>query len=126
LVLSYFRKEDRDTAGFAFDGNSLAFLLQASGITTVSLAIMYWGGPLAVELFGPGGDVGYRQMRGSYPFKLVGFALGGFIMVYLITALVEGQFKRTRVISSLLAVAALIVLFDLPFDSVLLPPNGDW
>ena len=111
------------------DMTTLSFLLPFSGIVALSLAVMYWAGPIAVDLFVPDdGETArtYRQMRGTYPYKLLGYGLGGTAMVFLITSFIEGRFRATRLLSSILAVAALMAIFDLPFDTVLLPPNGDW
>jgi hypothetical protein len=65
-------------------------------------------------------------MRSTYPYKLVGFVTGGFTLVFFTTALIEGRFRAIRILSSLLFVAVLIGIFDLPLKNVLLPPNGDW
>ncbi|MDC0739551.1 hypothetical protein N6L24_14775 [Cognatishimia sp. SS12] len=129
LFMTLRRNEEQETDGPVFDGAALAFLVQLSGLTALCLAVMYWAGPIAVQLFASGetGDAAtYRQMRGTYPYKLLGFVLGGFSLVFLTTSLIEGRFKVSRVISSILAVIVLIVIFDLPFDNILLPPNGDW
>ena len=129
LILNVRRSDTSDTERPAIDESDLAFLLQLSGITAVSLAIMFWAGPLAVALFSAddGGEaITYRQMRGTYPFKLVCFVLGGFTMVFFITALIEGRARMARVVSSILFVVVLIAIFDMPLDTVLLPPNGDW
>ena len=47
-------------------------------------------------------------------------------MVFFITALIEGRARMARVVSSILFVVVLIAIFDMPLDTVLLPPNGDW
>lgn len=129
LLISMKLSNEADTEGPVIDGNAMAFLLQLSGITVASLLVMYWAGPLAVSLFvhSDGSEaLTYRQMRSTYPFKLLGFVLGGFGLVFFTTSLIEGRFKVARVISSALVVAVLVAVFDLPLDNVLLPPNGDW
>ena len=129
VLASYRRTDNFDTENPTIDGNDLAFLLQLFGITALSIALFYWAGPIAVSLFaqGDGGEVvTYRQMRSTYPYKLIGFVMGGFTLVFLTTALIEGRVRAIRIISSLLVVAILIAIFDLPLDNVLLPPNGDW
>jgi hypothetical protein len=65
-------------------------------------------------------------MRSTFPWKYIGFVLGGFTLVFGLTSLIEGRLSWVRVISSLLAVLGLILIFDLPFDTILLPPNGDF
>lgn len=129
LFINFRRPDNLGTEYPAFDGKGLAFLLQLTGITALSVALFYWAGPIAINLFaqGEGGEaVTYRQMRSTYPYKLIGFVTGGFTLVFFTTALIEGRFRAIRILSSLLFVAVLIGIFDLPLKNVLLPPNGDW
>ncbi|WP_424988465.1 hypothetical protein [Microbulbifer sp. S227A] len=111
-----------------FDGYSGVFLLMFSAVVCVALGVMFWAGPLSVALFGPTGEeaVGYRQLRGSAPWKYIGFGLGGFLMVFGLCALCDGRFSLRRGLMAMLAVAGLILVFDVPFDTILLPPNGDF
>ena len=84
---------------------------------------MRWLGPLAVELFGAEGS--YRALRDTAPWKHLGFVAGGTLLVAGLMALVEGRLTMRGVVIGLLATFALILLYDLPFDDLLLPPNGD-
>ena len=97
-------------------------------IVATSFALMFWAGPAALALFGPAGDeaVTYRRMRSTVPWKYIGFVLGGFVLVFGITSLIEGRMRLKRALSSILAVIVLILIFDVPFDTILLPPNGDF
>ena len=45
--------------------------------------------------------------------------IGGMI------SLVEGRFRGRTLVAAILAVVAMIVIYDVPFDDLLLPPNGD-
>lgn len=65
-------------------------------------------------------------MRSSFPWKYTGFVLGGFTLVFGLTSLLEGRMRLVRVLTSILAVLLLILVFDVPFDTILLPPNGDF
>lgn len=125
LLVNLRRTDTSDTERPVIDGQAMAFLVQLTAITAVCLAVIFWAGPLAVSLFAEDGAT-YREMRGTYPYKLMGFALGGTALVLLTTTLIEGRFKPVRLISSFLVVVVLIIIFDLPFDTVLLPPNGDF
>lgn len=111
-----------------FDRLTLVFFVLFGGIVALSLALMYWAGPAALALFGPSGDEAptYRQMRSSFPWKYTGFVLGGFTLVFGLTSLLEGRMRLVRVLTSILAVLLLILVFDVPFDTILLPPNGDF
>lgn len=126
LVLS-FRRTASDADG-PFDILTAGFFLSLFAIIITAFVVMYWAGPVALLLFGPSGDeaVSYRQMRASVPWKYAGFVLGGFILVFGISSLLEGAMRWKRALSSILAIAVLIMIFDVPFDTILLPPNGDF
>jgi hypothetical protein len=91
------------------DGRSLGFLVVMLAICLCTFGVMIWAGPMAVALFKP--EETYRNLRDTAPWKYLGFALGG-------TGLVA-------VLIGLATVACLIGIFDLAFDDLLLPPNGD-
>ncbi|MDF9301965.1 hypothetical protein P5P81_05265 [Tritonibacter mobilis] len=97
-------------------------------IIAVALLLMFWAGPLAVAMFAQGGEetVSYRQLRAAVPWKYIGFFLGGFTMVFGLISFIEGRMSRRAAVFGLLSVAGLITLFDVPFDNILLPPNGDF
>ncbi|MEL6207298.1 MAG: hypothetical protein AAFR47_18580 [Pseudomonadota bacterium] len=126
LLLSW--RRSRDAVDAPFDVLTGSFFLALFGIVAVSLLLMFWAGPAALALFGPTGEepVTYRQMRSTLPWKYIGFVLGGFVLVFGITSLIEGKLSARRALSSILAVAVLILIFDVPFDTILLPPNGDF
>jgi uncharacterized membrane protein YidH (DUF202 family) len=126
LILNW-RRKPTDTEP-PFDKLTGGFFLILFAIIISAFLVMYWAGPVALALFGPSGEeaVTYRQMRSTAPWKYLGFVLGGFILVFGITTLLEGQMKWKRAVSSLIAIIVLIVIFDVPFDTILLPPNGDF
>ncbi len=126
LFLSWRRR--RNQASPPFDTLTGAFFALFFAIIAVSLLLMFWAGPAALALFGPSGEepLTYRQMRSTWPWKYIGYVLGGFTMVFGVTSLIEGRMTLRRAISSILAVVFLILLFDVPFDTILLPPNGDF
>lgn len=113
-------RDDFSFSGLA--GTELALLGMFLFIISLSLAVMYWAGPLLSLLH----DEGYRSLRGSIPFKYAGYFLGGTGMLTGCLALIEGRFRQRTVLISVLCTVFLIALFDLPFDNILLPPNGDW
>lgn len=124
LVLSWRRREADDSDG-PFDLSTGSFFLSFFLILATSLVLMYWSGPVALALFGEEG-VGYRQMRASFPWKYLGFVLGGFVMVFGLISLIAGRLTLRDAVVALCAVAGLILVFDVPFDTILLPPNGDF
>jgi hypothetical protein len=100
-----------------------AFLGVMLGICLAALTVMIWAGPLAVALLAP--DETYRNLRDTMPWKHIGFALGGTGLVTALITLVEKRFSRTGLLIGLATVVVLIGVFDLAFDDLLLPPNGD-
>ena len=99
------------------------FLIKLFAVLAVALAIMRWLGPLAVELAGE--DRLYRALRDTAPWKYIGFVGGGSLLVAGLMALVEGRVTGRGFLMGLLAAIVLVVIYDLPFEDLLLPPNGD-
>jgi len=104
------------------------FISMLFGVVIISLLVMNFTGPLSAVLTNllTDSDFSYRQLRDTPPFKYLGFSFGGFLMVFGLISLVEHRLSWRRAGAALLAVAALIVVYDLPFDDLLLPPNGDY
>ena len=109
------------------DGSAFKFVLRLGGLLVVSLLLMIYVGPLTVDVInGLGHDIGtYRQLRDTVPYKYLGYVTGGFVLVFGVTSLVENRFSRASGVVALAAVAVLVVLYDVPFDDLLLPPNSD-
>ena len=127
LVLSLLRREDPTADADGLDAQSPLLLGMIALIVAVSLTLMFWAGPVAVSLLAGGGaEFGYRQARASFPWMYIGYLLGGFTLVFATTCLLEGRLSVRRVVTSILAVLVLVLIFDVPFDNILLPPNGDW
>ncbi|WP_137701959.1 hypothetical protein [Marimonas lutisalis] len=106
---------------------NLAFLLRFLLLCAAGFAIMRWAGPLAVAGANLVSDetLSYRTLRDTAPWKYIGFFLGGTFLIAGMIVQIEGRLSRRAVVIAVLAVAALIALYDLPFDDLLLPPNGD-
>ncbi|MEL7260454.1 MAG: hypothetical protein AAGK69_03690 [Pseudomonadota bacterium] len=87
-----------------------------------------YAGPIAVALYNLGAaePLEYRLLRGSFPWKYIGFVLGGTFAITGSIALAEGRLTRRAVLIGIGGVLGMIVLFDVPFDDLLLPPNGDY
>ncbi len=103
--------------------NNLRFVLFFLVMLVIVFGVMRWAGPFAVQL--TGSDEPYRTLRDTAPWKWIGFALGGFGLVVSLISAVERRLRLRTVIIGVAAVIALIAIFDLPFDDLLLPPNGD-
>ena len=95
----------------------------------LSLVLMRWAGPAAVwlaELTGlvePG--TGYRPLRDTLPWKFIGFLAGGAVMIWTLSALADGGWTWRRFVTAFLIAFVIGAVFDLPFEDLVLPPNGD-
>ncbi|MCP4187206.1 MAG: hypothetical protein GY763_06325 [Gammaproteobacteria bacterium] len=106
------------------DREGLGFLLVVAAIITFSIVVMFFLGPLAVAVFED--ESSYRIMRDTVPYKYLGFLVGGSSLMIGLIRLIEGSIRPQRVALAVATVVLLIVVFDVPFDTLLLPPNGDW
>lgn len=102
---------------------NLKFISIQIGILVFGFLIMLNAGPLAVYLLQEGGE--YRLLRDSAPWKYVGYFLGGAFIVSGLISHVEGRFSVRNSLIGICVVVVLIVIYDLPFEDLLLPPNGD-
>ena len=89
----------------------------------VAMLLMRWVGPLLTPVMTDGGE--YRLLRDTPPWKYLGFAIGGGFLVCAMVSLVEEKVSAKALLIGVVAVAGIILLYDLPFEDVLLPPNGD-
>lgn len=107
-----------------FELSSFYYIIALIAGYAIVTIITRYSGPLAVTLFGTE-DETYRNLRDTAPWKYIGFSLGGFVLVFGLISVIE---RKPTLLSALIAVgavSALIAIYDLPFDSLLLPPNGD-
>ena len=86
-----------------------------------ALATMRYAGPLVAEM--TVGD--YRPLRDTAPWKYVGFVLGGCILIVGFRIVVERKTSWARVALAFAGVLALALAYDIPFEDLLMPPNGD-
>ena len=103
--------------------DNLIFIGTLTGFGIVSLLLMRWVGPVAAAILAGGEE--YRLLRDTVPWKYTGFVVGGGSLIFAMIAFVEERPSWRALWIALGAVAAIIILYDLPFDDVLLPPNGD-
>lgn len=102
---------------------TLAFALRLVAVIALSLLVMRYAGPLAASV---AGDTEYRLLRDTPGWKHIGFLLGGTLMVAGCMAVVTGRLTGRAVLIGLITALVLIAIYDLPFDDLLLPPNGDF
>ena len=121
LVLVLFERKAPDQpsvklANVTFVGIQIAILV-------IGFLIMLYAGPLAVSLFS--GDTEYRLLRDTAPWKYVGYFLGGIFIVAGLISQSEGRLTLRSIVIAIGVVVALIIIYDVPFEDLLLPPNGD-
>ncbi|MEM9319977.1 MAG: hypothetical protein AAGA70_13380 [Pseudomonadota bacterium] len=107
-----------------FSDRNLTFLVMLVVGFAICILVMRWTGPAAVAIFGDEAAV-YRNLRDTAPWKYLGFLLGGWLLVFAMIARAERRLSLRAGVIALIAVLALIAVYDLPFDDLLLPPNGD-
>lgn len=107
---------------------NLKFLLLFYAIVLVGLTVMYWLGPLVVDLLrGMGAiDQTYRQLVDTRPYKYLGYIIGGFILSMGLIAWAEGRVRPRAVVSVLIVQVSLIVILDVLLRNIQLPPNADF
>jgi len=106
---------------------NLRFLGSIFGVLFIGLTVMRYAGPLAVWITNlmAGESLEYRLLRDTAPWKYIGYFFGGTLMITGIIALVENGISGRGLRIAVLAVIVLMVIYDFPFDDILLPPNGD-
>ncbi len=102
---------------------NIRFIVAMTVIGCAGILVMRWAGPIGVYLFASGEE--YRLLRDTPPWKYIGFITGGLVMVTGIVAFVEQRLSLRALLVASIAVLGIIIVFDLPFEDVLLPPNGD-
>ncbi len=117
----------RDAEQQALTRGNLMFLLRFLVICLVAFTLMRWSGPAAVALAALSGAEmqDYRLLRDTAPWKYIGYFLGGSFLIAALITNVEGRLRPVTVLIAIVAITALILLYDLPFDDLQLPPNGD-
>ncbi|WP_299292900.1 hypothetical protein [uncultured Tateyamaria sp.] len=107
---------------------TLGFGVAMLAMIVAGFAVMLVAGPMALALADTvqGSAREYRLLRADTPWKYIGFVLGGVIAISGPICLAERAVTIRALLIGAGAVAGMIALFDLPFDDLLLPPNGDY
>lgn len=124
-MTAYVRPE---TSELVPDRQSLVFIVRMATVLVLGLVLMSYTGPLIVEaLNATGAEIGtYRQLRDTVPYKYLGYLVGGFVLVFGVIRVVENRFSVSAAWVAIAAVVILVFLYDVPFENLLLPPNGDF
>lgn len=125
LLLVLFERDAEDQPQLSLE--QLGFIARITGVSVAGFVAMRYAGPAlaeAVNLFRTE-PLEYRLLRATPGWKHIGFVLGGVIVVAGMIGIVERRLTPRAFLTAVLAVALLIAVFDLPFEDLLLPPNGD-
>ena len=68
---------------------------------------------------------GYRPRRATAPWSYIGFLLGGTVMIGALTGLTMRRLSLRDFAIGFAAALVIALLYDVPFEDLLLPPNGD-
>lgn len=125
LLLLVFERNTVDQPVLRKD--QIQFVTSLAALVIVSFTMMRFAGPVAVEISNlfRAEPMEYRLLRATPGWKHIGFILGGVTMVSGIVAIVERKVTRRAILTGIVTVIVLIAVFDLPFEDLLLPPNGD-
>jgi len=88
---------------------------------------MRWTGPIIVHLLGVGADqgIGYRELRDTAPWKYLGYVTGGTVLITATITLASRVFKPRFLLIGFGMACVMAAIYDLPFEDLLRPPNGD-
>lgn len=105
----------------ALTAKNTLWMLGLFGLFVLSLGAMRYAGPIAAS----GMEGGYRPLRATPPWNYLGFLLGGTVMVGGLTALANRKITLRDFAIGFVASLLIALLYDLPFEDLILPPNGD-
>ena len=102
---------------------NLTFISVQIGVLVLGFLVMLYAGAIAITVTGV--EEEYRLLRDTAPWKYIGYFPGGIVIVAGLISQAEGRVSARSVLIGICVVIALIVIYDLPFENLLLPPNGD-
>lgn len=122
LILS--RSHSRPVASFA---NGLGIFGYFISVFTVTLMVMRYLGPLFISLVNEtsAAELNYRNLRNIWPLKYLGYVVGGTFLLSVLSHFMDNGLSRRRIALFFLITFMIALFFDLPFEDILLPPNGD-
>ena len=91
------------------------------------LLLMRYTGPIVIPIvnsFGDG-DLTYRNLRNIRPLKYLGYVAGGTLLLCSFSHFMDKSLTRKRAFLFFGISITIALFFDLPFEDILLPPNGD-
>jgi hypothetical protein len=127
ILFAVFRPRP-EAQGSRITADNFKFLAGFCLVVGGGLAVMYWLGPILVATLNDAGvlDKTYRQLTDAYPYKLIGYVVGGFLMTMALIARAEGRIRPIGISTTVLVIAALIFILDVLLYNIQLPPNADY
>lgn len=101
---------------------NLIWIAGLLALCALALGVMRYGGPALASLLT---ETGYRPLRNTLPWKYLGYLGGGTLMITGLTSIVLGRFRWRDLLVGAVATLLIALAYDLPFEDLLLPPNGD-
>ena len=111
----------RPSADKAITMQNLIWMAYLFGVFMASLVLMRYAGPIVATLM----NLDYRPLRATPPWHYIGFLVGGTILIGGLTSLVERRLSARNFVIGFIAALVVALIYDLPFDDLILPPNGD-
>jgi len=96
-------------------------------VFAITLLVMRLLGPvliMAVDM-GTQTELSYRNLRNIRPLKYVGYVAGGTILLSALSHFMDQSVSLRRVFVFFAISLGIALFFDIPFEDILLPPNGD-
>ena len=111
----------RPSQGPTITRKNVIWTLQLLAIFAISLMIMRYTGPIVAMGF----EGGYRPLRATPPWSYIGFLVGGTVMIGGLIATASRRLSIRGFAIGFATSLIIALLYDMPFDDLLLPPNGD-
>ena len=102
--------------------SNLAWVAYLLIVISISLILIRYSGPAIAGLLTEGG---YRPLRDTIPWKYIGHLLGGALLVSALIGLTVQRSHWIHWVVGAFAAFTIALIFDIPFEDLLLPPNGD-
>lgn len=120
LILVLQARKGSTAEGLSYQ--DIGFIGMAFAIYFTALLLMRWTGPVLAGLFA---EASYRELRDTLPWKYLGYVAGGTFMVAMTIMLASRRVSLGALVIGFVAALLMAMFYDLPFEDILLPPNGD-
>ena len=130
LLLFFQRGDTAPARGDTFKGTwwqHTVHLIQVLAVVGLSFWLMRWSATFVVGAIDSlcQCDLSYRALRATRPWNYIGFVVGGSVLVAGLMAMAQRRLSWRQLGIVLGVVIAMAMFYDLPFEHLLLPPNGD-